>query len=258
VGRLDTEVALRQSIVDGDLRLQYQPIVDLEDGAILGFEALVRWQHSTRGLLGPDHFIEIAEETGLILPLGAWVLHEACRQATRFQSLGGPWSRLTMSINLSAAQLAQPDLAELLGAVLHDAGLRPELVELEMTEGILMDDAASTIAVLQELRDVGVRLSVDDFGTGYSSLAYLKRFPVDVLKIDRTFVQGLGDDPEDSAIVAAVVSLADALGLAVVAEGVETERQREHLLALGCDRAQGYLFARPLDPGDAEAALDPP
>jgi diguanylate cyclase (GGDEF)-like protein len=258
VGRLDTEVALRQSIIDGDLRLQYQPVVDLDDGRIVGFEALVRWQHPTRGLLGPDHFIEIAEETGLILPLGAWVLQEACRQAKRFQVLDGPWSPLTMSINLSAAQLAQPDLADMLGAALHDAGLRPELVQLEMTEGILMDDAATTINVLQGLWEVGVRLAVDDFGTGYSSLAYLKRFPVDVLKIDRTFVRGLGDDPEDSAIVAAVVSLADALGLAVVAEGVETQRQRTHLLALGCERAQGYLFARPLDAGDAEAALDPP
>ena len=256
IGRLDTEVALRQSIIDGDLRLRYQPVVDLVDGGVLGFEALVRWQHPTRGLLGPDRFIEIAEETGLILPLGAWVLQEACRQLKRFQSLDGRWSRLTMSINLSGVQLAQPDLAPLLDAALHAAEVRPELVQLEMTEGILMDDAASTIAVLHGLKEVGVRLGVDDFGTGYSSLAYLKRFPVDVLKIDRTFVRGLGDDPEDSAIVAAVVSLAEALGLSVVAEGVETELQREHLLALGCDRAQGYLFARPLDAGDAEAALD--
>jgi diguanylate cyclase (GGDEF)-like protein/PAS domain S-box-containing protein len=255
IGRLDTEVALRQSIIDGDLRLQYQPIVNLVDGGVLGFEALVRWQHPTRGLLGPDHFIEIAEETSLILSLGAWVLQEACRQAKRFQSLDPRWSRLTMSINISGGQLDQPDLAELLDAALHDADLRPELVQLEMTEGILMDDAASTFAVLQALKEVGVSLGVDDFGTGYSSLAYLKRFPFDVLKIDRTFVRGLGDDPEDSAIVAAVVSLADALGLTVVAEGVETERQLEHLLALGCDRAQGYLFARPLDAGDAEAAL---
>ena len=234
IGRLDTEVMLRQSITNGDLRLHYQPIVYLVDGQVLGHEALVRWDHPTRGLLGPDHFITIAEETGLIVPLGAWVLQEACRQAKRFQDRDPKWSRLTMSVNLSGRQLGQPDLIDLIASALRDADLSPEHLQLEMTEGILMDDAAATISILRMLKGLGVRLDVDDFGTGYSSLAYLKRFPVDVLKIDHSFVHDLGKDPEDSAIVAAVVSLADAMGFNVIAEGVETGLQRDCLVGLGC------------------------
>ncbi len=256
IGRLDTEVELRQSIVDGDLRLHYQPIVQLADGQVIGHEALVRWDHPTRGLLRPDQFIEVAEETGLIVPLGAWVVQEACRQAKRFQTRDPRWSRLTMSVNLSGRQLGQPDLIELIASALHDADLRPEHLQLEMTEGILMDDTAATITILQMLRGLGVRLDVDDFGTGFSSLAYLKRFPVDVLKIDHSFVRDLGTDPEDAAIVAAVVHLADALGFTVIAEGVETGLQRECLVDLGCSRAQGYLFAHPVEASEAEAALD--
>jgi diguanylate cyclase (GGDEF)-like protein len=256
IGRLDTEVSLRQSIINGDLRLHYQPIVHLVDGRVLGHEALVRWDHPTRGLLRPDHFIEVAEETGLIIPLGAWVVQEACRQAKRFQTRDPRWSRLTMSVNLSGRQLGQPDLIDLIASALHDADLRPEHLQLEMTEGILMDDTVATITVLQMLKGLGVRLDVDDFGTGFSSLAYLKRFPVDVLKIDHSFVRDLGTDPEDSAIVAAVVNLADALGFTVVAEGVETGLQRDCLVELGCSRAQGYLFAHPVDASEAEAVLD--
>ena len=256
IGRLDTEVSLRQSIMNGDLRLHYQPIVSLDDGRILGHEALVRWDHPTRGLLGPDQFINVAEETGLIVPLGAWVLQEACRQARRFQIRDPKWSRLTMSVNLSGRQLGQPDLIELIASALDDADLRPEHLQLEMTESILMDDAAATIGILRRLKGLGVRLDVDDFGTGYSSLAYLKRFPVDVLKIDHSFVRDLGKDPEDSAIVAAVVSLADAMGFNVIAEGVETDLQRDCLVGLGCTRAQGYLFAHPVEAAEAETALD--
>ena len=191
-GRLQTEVALRRSISNGDFRLHYQPIVQLDDGQVLGHEALVRWDHPTRGLLGPEQFISVAEETGLIVPLGAWVLQEACRQAKRFQIRDPRWSRLTMSVNLSGRQLGQPDLIEQIAAALDDAELRPEHLQLEMTEGILMDDAVATIDILQTLKGLGVRLDVDDFGTGYSSLAYLKRFPVDVLKIDHSFVHDLG------------------------------------------------------------------
>ena len=256
VGRLDTEMSLRRSIGDGDLRLHYQPIVTLEDGRILGHEALVRWAHPTRGLIAPDQFITIAEESGLIVPLGAWVLREACLQAKRFQLRDPRWSQLTMSVNLSGRQLGQPDLAELVSSALHDAELEPRHLELEMTESVLMDDAAATITILQKLKGLGLHLGVDDFGTGYSSLAYLRRFPVDVLKIDRSFVDGLGRDLEDSAIVAALVSLADTLGLTTIAEGVETELQRDSLLVLGCTRAQGYLFSRPVAAGVAEAALD--
>jgi diguanylate cyclase (GGDEF)-like protein len=256
IGRLDTEVSLRQSILNGDLRLHYQPIVHLVDGQVLGHEALVRWDHPTRGLLGPDQFITVAEETGLIIPLGTWVLQEACRQARRFQIRDPKWSQLTMSVNLSGCQLGQPDLIELIASALHDADLQPDHLQLEMTESILMDDAAATINILRTLKGLGVRLDVDDFGTGYSSLAYLKRFPVDVLKVDHSFVHDLGKDPEDAAIVAAVVSLADAMGFNVIAEGVETDLQRDCLVDLGCTRAQGYLFAHPVEAAEAESALD--
>lgn len=256
VGRLETEISLRQSIVNGGLRVYYQPIVTLVDAEILGYEALVRWDHPTRGLLGPDQFLTIAEETGLIVPLGAWVLRDACRQAKEFQTRDPMWARLTMSVNLSGAQLGQPDLVGLIASALHDADLRPEHLQLEMTESVLMDDAATTITILKTLKGLGVRLSVDDFGTGYSSLAYLRRFPVDILKIDRSFVSGLGKDLEDSAVVAAVVSLADTLGLTTIAEGVETRLQRDCLIGLGCSRAQGYLFARPVAASESETALD--
>jgi diguanylate cyclase (GGDEF)-like protein/PAS domain S-box-containing protein len=256
VGILDTEMALRESILKGDLRLHYQPIVTLTDGTVLGHEALVRWEHPTRGLIAPDQFIPIAEETGLIVPLGAWVLREACLQARRFQQQDPRWSELTMSVNLSGGQLGQPDLIDLILETLRDADLRPEHLQLEMTESVLMDDAATTITILQTLKGLDVRLAVDDFGTGYSSLAYLRRFPVDVLKIDRSFVDGLGDDLEDTAIVAAVVSLADTLGLTTIAEGVETVLQRDCLVSLGCARAQGYLYARPRSATDAARALD--
>jgi EAL domain-containing protein (putative c-di-GMP-specific phosphodiesterase class I) len=249
-------MSLRRSIADGHLRLHYQPIVMLEDGRILGHEALVRWAHPTRGLIPPDQFITIAEESGLIVPLGAWVLREACLQAKRFQRRDPRWSQLTMSVNLSGRQLGQPDLAELVASALRDAGLEPQHLELEMTESVLMDDASATITILERLKALGLHLGVDDFGTGYSSLAYLRRFPVDVLKIDRSFVDGLGRDLEDSAIVAALVSLADTLGLTTIAEGVETELQRDSLLMLGCMRAQGYLFSRPVTAEVAEAALD--
>ena len=256
IGRLATEISLRRSITDGDLRLHYQPIVDLVDGHVLGHEALVRWDHPTQGLLGPDQFITIAEETGLIVSLGAWVLREACKQAKRFQSRDPRWAHLTMSVNLSGGQLGQPDLVGLVSSALHDADLREEHLQLEITESVLMDDAATTITILQRLKGLGVLLGVDDFGTGYSSLAYLKRFPVDVLKIDRSFVSGLEEDLEDSAIAAAVVSLADTLGLITIAEGVETGIQRDVLVGLGCSRAQGFLFARPMAAAEAELALD--
>jgi EAL domain-containing protein (putative c-di-GMP-specific phosphodiesterase class I) len=256
IGRLDTEISLRRSISDGDLTVHYQPIVNLIGGRVVGHEALVRWQHPTRGLIGPDEFIPIAEETGLIVPLGEWVLREACQQARLFQIRDPMWSGLTMSVNLSGGQLGQRDLVGLIASAHQDADLQPEHLQLEMTESVLMDDAANTITILESLKDLGVLLGVDDFGTGYSSLAYLKRFPVDVLKIDRSFVNGLAHDLEDSAIVAAIVSLADTIGLQTLAEGVETRIQQDMLIGLGCTRAQGYLFARPLAAADAESALD--
>jgi diguanylate cyclase (GGDEF)-like protein/PAS domain S-box-containing protein len=255
LGRLDTESSLRQAITNGDLRVHYQQIVNLSGGEVLGHEALVRWDHPRRGLLGPDEFIAVAEESGLVVPLGSAVLREACRQAKAFQRLGPACSRLTMSVNLSGGQLGQAGTTELVASVLHDVGLKPEHLQLEMTESVLMDDAVATITVLQSLKSLGVRLAIDDFGTGYSSLAYLRRFPVDIIKIDRSFVSGLGKDLEDSAVVAAIVSLADTLGLTTVAEGVETSLQRDYLLALGCTRGQGYLFARPVPASACEAVL---
>lgn len=255
LGRLDTESSLRRAITNGELRVHYQQIVSLQDAHVLGHEALVRWAHPTRGLLGPGEFITVAEETGLIVPLGTAVLREACRQAKAFQLLHPTLSRLTMSVNLSGGQLNQAGLPELVASVLGAAGLRPEHLQLEMTESVLMDDAAATTTILQSLKALGVHLGIDDFGTGYSSLAYLRRFPVDVIKIDRSFVNGLGKDLEDSAVVAAIASLADTLGLGTVAEGVETPLQRDCLLALGCTRAQGFLFARPVGAGECTQAL---
>jgi EAL domain-containing protein (putative c-di-GMP-specific phosphodiesterase class I) len=256
IRRLDIEVDLRRSIGVGDFRVHYQPIVDLTDGRIIGTEALLRWDHPTKGLVGPDQFIPVAEETGLIVPLGGWVLAEACLQVKLFQERDERWSALTMSVNLSAGQINQRGIVELVKSALANSGLRPDYLELEITESALMSDAAAAVKILGMLKDLGVRLSIDDFGTGYSSLSYLKRFPVDVLKIDRSFVDGLGQDPEDSAIVAAVVSLARAMQLDAIAEGVETDIQQAALLELGCARGQGYHFARPLPATNIDVLLD--
>jgi diguanylate cyclase (GGDEF)-like protein/PAS domain S-box-containing protein len=256
IRRLDIEVALRRSIAVGDFRVHYQPIVHLTDGRIIGTEALVRWDHPTKGLVGPDQFIPVAEETGLIVPLGGGVLAEACLQVKRFQERDERWSALTMSVNLSAGQINQPGIVQLVKSALADSGLRPDHLQLEITESALMSDAAAAVKILGMLKDIGVRLSIDDFGTGYSSLSYLKRFPVDVLKIDRSFVDGLGQDPEDSAIVTAIVSLARAMQLDVIAEGVETDMQQAALLELGCALGQGYLFAPPLPATDIDVLLD--
>ena len=246
--RLRTETYLRRAVEMGEIEVYYQPELSLDTGMMVGAEALARWHHPVAGLLEAGAFIELAEESGLILDLGAWVLAEACRQA-------GVWHRarpdfqLTIRVNLSARQIAQPDLVAMVVRALEGGGIEPSSLCLEITETALMADPAAGLKVLQDLRSLGVRLAIDDFGTGYSSLSYLKRFPVDVLKIDRSFVDGLGDDPEDTAIVTAIISLARALGLRVVAEGVETRRQLVELRRLGCDRAQGFMFARPRPAG---------
>jgi diguanylate cyclase (GGDEF)-like protein/PAS domain S-box-containing protein len=243
VERLQIEEDLRRALERDELRLHYQPVVSLPDGAIVGAEALVRWEHPERGLLAPAAFIAVAEESGLIVPLGTWVLGEACRQAAA-------WRR-TVSVNLSARQISHSDVAELLERTLRETGLDPALVELELTESVLMEQAA--MRTLVRLRELGVRLVLDDFGTGYSSLSYLKRFPIDALKIDREFIDGLGAEPEATAIVSAVLSMAQALELDVVAEGVETEAQLAWLRERGCGFAQGYLLGRPVPA--AELAL---
>jgi len=210
-----------------------------------GVEALVRWQHPTRGLLQPAQFIDAAEESGVIRDLGAWVLAEAVRQAVRWDAAGGP-AGLQMAVNLSARQLADPDLVPQVAAILARAGLRASRLVLEITETALMTDPGAALGTLEELRSLGVLLAVDDFGTGYSSFTYLKQFPVDELKIDRSFVAGMSTDAGDRAIVASCVHLAHAMGLVAVAEGVESAAERDALRALGCDQAQGYFFGRPL------------
>jgi diguanylate cyclase (GGDEF)-like protein/PAS domain S-box-containing protein len=250
--RLETENALHRALERDELRVFYQPIVELDGGTCSGAEALVRWQHPDRGLVAPDAFIELAEETGLIVPIGAWVLEEACRQLVVWTANGQVTPGFTMAINLSARQLAQSDLVDRVADALERTGAPPAQVCLEITESVLM--AETTIEAIDALRALGVRLSIDDFGTGYSSLGYLRRFPVDSIKVDRSFVDGLGTEAEDSAIVAAVVGLGHALGLSVVAEGVETELQLAELGGLGCDRAQGFFFSPP-QPADVFASV---
>jgi EAL domain-containing protein (putative c-di-GMP-specific phosphodiesterase class I) len=212
---------------------------------VWGFEALLRWQHPDRGLLLPGEFLTVAEETGLIVPIGDWVLHQACSQAARWREVH-PGDPLTIAVNLSSRQLTHPSLVDDVRGVLAVTGLDPATVVLEITESALMDDVSATEASLRALKGLGVRLAVDDFGTGYSSLSYLRRFPVDILKVDRVFVAGVGQNPEDSAIVTAVITLAHTLGLGAIAEGVETPEQLAELRSLGCDMAQGFHLARPV------------
>ncbi|MBA2581706.1 MAG: EAL domain-containing protein [Thermoleophilaceae bacterium] len=253
--RLRTESALHQAIEREEFRVFYQPKVEISTGEIFGVEALVRWQHPDRGLLGPGEFIALAEETSLIVPLGAWVLREALRQGREWRSRHAAAARLTMAVNLSAHQLARGDLCDVVSDSLEQAGVDPALLCLEITESVAMEEAEATIAALRRLRDLGVRLAIDDFGSGYSSLSYLRSFPVDILKIDRSFVQGLGRDRRNASIAGAIVSLAHALDLTAIAEGVETEAQLAELRGLGCDVAQGFLFARPAAPEELEDVI---
>jgi diguanylate cyclase (GGDEF)-like protein/PAS domain S-box-containing protein len=237
---------LRHALPSGALRVHYQPRVDLGSGAVVGYEALLRWQHPRRGLLGPAEFVELAEDSGLIRELGGWVLAQACWAAAGWHAADPDRRPLDIAVNLSAQQLADPNLTSVIADILADTGLDPTTLTLEVTETAVMSDADTALGVLLALKGLGIRLAIDDFGTGYSSLVYLKRFPVDELKIDRSFVDGLGREPEDTAIVTSIVSLARTLGLQVIAEGVETAGQRDVLLSLGCPLAQGFLFARPI------------
>ena len=242
--RLNLETHLRHAIDRGELELYYQPKWGFEVGAIIGSEALIRWNHAELGLLSPIRFIPIAEDSGLILQLGEWVLRTAVRETGDLQREG--FHDLRVAVNLSGRQFRQDDLADMVGGLLRETGFNPACLELELTEGILMDHTESNIATLKRFKAMGVELAIDDFGTGYSSLSYLQRFPVDVLKIDRAFIKDLPSDASSAAIVDAVVTLAHGLGLEVVAEGVETDEQQEFLDEHGCDIGQGFLFGRPM------------
>jgi diguanylate cyclase (GGDEF)-like protein/PAS domain S-box-containing protein len=242
--RMEVEADLRRALERDELLVFYQTIVELDTKRVIGVEALVRWQHPTRGLMLPDQFITVAEETGLIVPLGRWVLREACRQTQAWRQ-GTADPGLVISVNLSARQFQSPNLLDDVATALHDSRLPPACLKLEITESVAMEAGLATIETLQSLKGLGVLLAIDDFGTGYSSLAYLKRFPVDTLKVDRAFVDGLGHDPQDTAIVKSVVAMARALGLSVTAEGIETAAQLKELRALNCREGQGYYFSRP-------------
>jgi diguanylate cyclase (GGDEF)-like protein len=253
VARLQTENALRQALEREELRVFFQPEVSIETGEIVGVEALVRWEHPERGLLGPGEFISLAEETGLIVPLGTWVMRESCRRARGWHDAGIVSDDFSMRVNVSARQLASERLPGTVKQILAESRLEPRHLCVEVTETLLIEDPMTSIATLSALKELGVEVAVDDFGTGYSSLQHLRNFPIDCVKIDRSFVRGLPDSSEDAAIVGAVIELGHALGLSVTAEGVETDAQHANLLASGCDTFQGFLFSRP-EPADVVEA----
>jgi diguanylate cyclase (GGDEF)-like protein/PAS domain S-box-containing protein len=253
--RLALENDLKRAIERGEFVVHYQPIVGLDDRSVWGVEALVRWEHPERGLLNPDEFVPVAEESGLVVPMGTAVLEEACRRAKGWQEAYPKMPPLIVYVNLSARQLARPDLAEAVEGALRRTGFDGNCLGLDVTETVYVTALEGNTAALDRLRALGVRVSIDDFGTGYSSLSYLKRLPADALKIDKSFVRGLGEDVEDTTIVRMVVELAHTLGMEVIAEGVETEEQAALLAEMGCDKAQGYHFSRPLPPEDVPGFL---
>ena len=252
IQRQSIESSLRQALERQEFVLHYQPKIDLKSGNIVGAEALIRWQHPQRGLLSPGEFVSIAEDSGLIRPMGRWVLREACRQAQTWVQAGLP--PITVAVNTSALELRAEDFLENLHAILEETQIEPRFLELELTESVLMRDAESSGSLLQAIADLGVRLAIDDFGTGYSSLSYLSRFPINTLKIDQSFVNRMSGNPDDANIVSAVISMGKSLRQRVIAEGVETPEQHACLVALHCDEGQGYYFGRPV-PAEALATL---
>ncbi len=251
---LQIENDLRRAIDRHELRLHYQPIVRIDTRRICAFEALIRWQHPERGLVSPADFIPIAEETGLIVPIGKWVLHEACRQAASWHAMF-PENPIDVNVNLSARQFSQPDLVEQVTTTLRQSGLPPQHLILEITESVVMEHPEKTIEMLNRLKALGIKLNIDDFGTGYSSLAYLQRFPVDAMKIDRSFVARMTESAENAEIVRTIVSLAHNLNIKVTAEGIETDEQWACLADLDCEHGQGYLLSRPVDGPSATIIL---
>ncbi len=251
--RLGLENELRRAVRQNEMLLHYQPILDAASGAVVGLEALIRWQHPERGLLPPAHFISIAEVSGLIVPIGEWVIRTACRQVRQWQKkLDFPF---TIAVNLSARQFQHADLVSQIRSAVIDTGIDPSSLEVEITESSAMQNAENTLFKLRELKSLGIRIAMDDFGTGYSSLNYLKQFPIDTLKLDQSFVKDVMTDARDAAIVGAVISMSHRLGLKVVGEGVETPAQHEYLRREGCDFVQGYLFSHPKPPDEIEMLL---
>jgi diguanylate cyclase (GGDEF)-like protein len=256
VKRLQVEAELRRALERDEMRLVYQPVIDVDSGRIVAVEALLRWHHPERGMVPPLDFIPVAEESGLIVPLGAWVLRQAMRKAVHWRRLCGPdETPVVVSVNLSARQVSEPDLVPTVARLLEETQVDPRQIALEITETVLVEDTTTAAKTLQELEQLGVRLVLDDFGTGYSSLGYVKRFPLAYLKIDRSFVAELGGDGRNEAIVSAISEMARALGARVVAEGVETEAQLDGIRKLGCELAQGYLFSRPVPPDEIDALI---
>jgi diguanylate cyclase len=246
--RAHLESGLRRALRGNEFKLYYQPKVSLATGETIGTEALIRWVHPEQGMISPGQFIPIAEDCGLIVPIGEWVLREACRQNEVWRQSGA--KAMPVAVNVSAAQFAQRNFLDVIKDALTQSGLPAHLLELELTESIIMRNAESTVAVLVAIKDMGIRVAIDDFGTGYSSLSYLKRFPIDTLKIDQSFVSALPGDADQAAITKAVIAMAKSLKRSVTAEGVETLAQLDFLTAQGCDDVQGYFLSRPIPADD--------
>ena len=255
IKRLELKAALQRALEHGEFELYYQPVIELETGALSGVEALIRWNHPERGVVPPLEFIPLAEETGLIVPIGRWVLEEACGRAVDLQRRYPSDPPLHMAVNLSARQVARPEIVEDVREILRTTGLDPATLILEITETVMIQDMDLAIERLGELKTLGVQLAIDDFGTGYSSLNYVRRLPVDILKVDKSFIDGVTEGGESSALTAAVIDLATILHLKPVAEGIERADQLDRLLDLHCTLGQGYYFARPLPGPELEVLL---
>jgi EAL domain-containing protein (putative c-di-GMP-specific phosphodiesterase class I) len=249
--RLRLETELRTALERKEFEVYYQPIVEMKHSQIIGFEALIRWIHPKRGIISPADFIPLAEETGLIVPIGEWVLNESCRQLSAWRDGNSLYDELGISVNLSLKQFDKSDLVERVSAILKSNNLPPHLLRLEITESHVMENAGKTAEVMNKLRELGVKISIDDFGTGYSSLSYLHQLPVNYLKIDRSFVSRMQNNREKNEIVRTVLLLAENLGFQVIAEGVETEQQADQLEMLNCDFAQGFLYSKPVTADEA-------
>lgn len=256
VTRLQLETDLRFAIERNEFELHYQPIIRLDDASLVGFEALVRWNHPQRGLVPPNEFIPISESTGLIVPMTVKILHSACMQVMRWQERSASDTPLSIAVNLSGKHFGHPALVEQINTVISETGINPTYLKLELTESAVMENAETAILMLKQIKDTGVQISIDDFGTGYSSLSYLHRFPIDLLKVDRSFVSAMEENTENGEIVRTVIALAKALNLKVVAEGIESIHQFHQLRILGCEYGQGYLFSKPLPVADIERLLD--